>query len=319
MNEILTIIIAVLGTLLALLFLVFSVGFIAFLYIFKRKPFSMYGDEKTKTEKRKIIDEARKAGVQALEKYPPLEKVSISSFDGTKLSGLVWRANSKKVVICVHGYTSNPRREFAPFAPYLHEQGANLIMVSDRAHGDSDGKYCTFSILERHDVLAWINYAVELFGKDSKIFLYGISMGAATVCLVSSMDIPKNVKGVVMDCGFASARRVLKYQIKKQTHLPGFLIDVANIFCKSVAKFDINELDPIDAIKKSSVPFLFFHGSEDEMVPVEMAHELYDACPNEKELKIVEGAEHVGAYYFAKEMYEKTFSDFMNRYSKEKS
>lgn len=86
-----------------------------------------------------------------------------------------------------------------------------------RAHGSSEGKCLTFGVKERYDCLAWINCAIERFGRDTKIFLYGISMGAATVLMAGGLDLPDNVVGIVADCGYTSPTAIIKKSCTSST------------------------------------------------------------------------------------------------------
>ena len=51
---------------------------------------------------------------------------------------------------------------------------------------------------------------VKHFGNDVKIILAGISMGASTVLMAAGKPLPKNVIGVLADCGFSSPKEIIK-------------------------------------------------------------------------------------------------------------
>ena len=48
----------------------------------------------------------------------------------------------------------------------------------------------------------------------------------------------------------------------------------------------------MDAVAHANYPVLFIHGKADTFVPCEMSQQAYDACTSEKELVLVENAEH---------------------------
>jgi len=65
---------------------------------------------------------------------------------------------------------------------------------------------------------------------------------------------------------------------------------------KSKEKFFTDALMhfPIESIKKiSHRPVLIVHGSEDHIIPLECACDLYNAADEPKELSIIQGADHV--------------------------
>ena len=41
-------------------------------------------------------------------------------------------------------------------------------------------------------------------GEDAEIVLHGLSMGAATVLMVSGERLPEQVKAIIEDCGYTS-------------------------------------------------------------------------------------------------------------------
>ena len=121
----------------------------------------------------------------------PYEDVFITSFDGLRLHAKFYAAPDPKapVQIMFHGYKSAAERDFCGGLREGIDGGFNVLLVDQRAHGESEGKYLTFGVNERFDCLSWANYAAERFGRDVKIYLYGISMGAATVLMASALPV----------------------------------------------------------------------------------------------------------------------------------
>ena len=77
------------------------------------------------------------------------------------------------------------------------------------------------------------------------------------------------------------------------------------------AGYEFKEASALEQVKKSSVPILFIHGSEDNFVHTEMVYELYDVCVSQKELLVVEGAGHGEAYSMDPELYFDTVFGFL--------
>lgn len=141
----------------------------------------------------------------------PYENVFITSFDGLRLHAKFYAAPDPKapVQIMFHGYKSAAERDFCGGLREGIDGGFNVLLVDQRAHGESEGKYLTFGVNERFDCLSWANYATERFGRDVKIYLYGISMGAATVLMASALPLPDSVSGIVADCGYTSPKDII--------------------------------------------------------------------------------------------------------------
>ena len=140
-----------------------------------------------------------------------MEDIFIKSDDNLKLHATLLRSKSNKnCVICFHGYTGKGLNDYGSIAKFYIEQGFNMLIVDERAHGDSEGTYIGFGVLDRYDVVKWVEYAIKRFGNDVNIMLHGDSMGATTVLLASGLNLPKNVKAIVADCGFTSAYDVFR-------------------------------------------------------------------------------------------------------------
>ena len=128
----------------------------------------------------------------------PYEEVSIESFDGFTLFGRYYHVkDGAPLDIGFHGYRSSALTDFAGGSELSFSMGHNLLLIDERAHGRSEGRTITFGIQERWDADSWVRYAVERFGADTEIILYGVSMGAATVLMAAGLDLPENVKGII--------------------------------------------------------------------------------------------------------------------------
>ncbi len=150
----------------------------------------------------------------------PYEEVSIVSFDGLTLFGRYYHVkDGAPLDIGFHGYRSSALTDFAGGSELSFSMGHNLLLVDERAHGRSEGRTITFGIQERWDADSWVRYAVERFGADTEIILYGISMGAATVLMAAGLDLPENVKGIIADCPYSSPRDIIR-KVAKDMHMP---------------------------------------------------------------------------------------------------
>lgn len=254
------------------------------------------------------------AGKQWLRSHTA-EKVDIQSLDGLRLRTLVVpHKNPKGTIIAMHGYRSRSDIDFSPQCEFLWNLGYNLLVVMQRSHDESEGKYITFGVKERFDCKSWVEYAVSRFG-DCPIFLSGISMGCATVTMATEIGLPENVKGVIADCGYTSPWDIAKHVLNKNLHLPGFpVMYIANLFARIFAKFSFKEASSVEAMEKCSLPVLFIHGSDDTFVPTEMSKANYSVCASkDKKLVIIQGAAHAQSYMVDTEKYEKEVRDFIQR------
>ena len=146
----------------------------------------------------------------------PREKVSITSFDGLTLRGTYYEfAPGAPIELMFPGYRGNAERDLSGGVQRCFKLGHSALIVNQRASADSDGNVISFGVNEHRDCLAWVQFMLRHFGPDVKIILTGISMGAATVLMAAGHPLPKNVLGVLADCGYSSARDIIKLVIRK--------------------------------------------------------------------------------------------------------
>ncbi len=247
-------------------------------------------------------------------KFSFLEKehVEIESFDQTKLIGEFYHAPSpKRIIIAMHGWRSSCGEDFGMMADFFHENNCSVLYVQQRGQGDSGGDYMGFGLIERFDCLEWAKYINERFSLP--IYLAGISMGASTVLMASNLEMPKNVKGIIADCGFTSPHAIWKHVANNNMKLSyGLIGKIANDICKKKIQMGTKDFSVSEAMKSNKIPVLFIHGTDDHFVPVSMTFENYKACISPKRLLVVPGAEHAMSYHVDQTEYEKAVLNFWN-------
>lgn len=248
----------------------------------------------------------------------PSEHVTIKSRDDLTLHGDLFLAEepSKRTAILFHGYTSCGMNDCSNMAEYFMEHGFNALIVDQRSHGKSEGKYIGFGILDRFDCIKWINYVTERLGEDSEIVLYGVSMGGATVLMSCGTEgFPANVRAVIADCAFTTPYDVFKHILRRDYHLPPHpIMDINDRMCRQKAGYGFKDYSTLDAVENAPCPILFIHGSEDMFVPTEMSVRNYNVCGGEKRLLLVDNAGHAASLYENRPLYEKTVTEFLKEY-----
>ena len=227
---------------------------------------------------------------EALYNSASKEDITLKSFDGLNLtSTLIMNENpTNKFIVLVHGVSICYVGSLKYF-DIFYRNGFNVLIVNQRRHGKSEGKYSTYGFYEKYDVNMWIEYLKSRFGNDIILGLHGESMGAGTVM----ETIPLN----------RLVRKILR---------PSLIF--ANFFMKTKAKFSMKKIVPIDIVASTSLPMMFIHGKEDYFVPWYMAVDLYKAkTKGYKELYLVEGAKHAEALEVNKILYEKKIMTFIEK------
>ena len=295
--------------------LILLVGYLITRYCFKH---AFYSANKPLTEEYPIPEgpvyephrDAMVAWIKEL-RAMDYEPVSITSFDGLTLRGKIYRCNPNGAVeLMFHGYRGNSERDLCGGVQRAFALGHNVLLVAQRGCGSSDGHIISFGINESRDCLDWTHFAVSHFGPDVKLILTGISMGAATVVIAAGKDLPKQVIGVLADCGYTTAKEMIQKTIKEMKLPAGPAWPFVKLAAKQFGHFNLTERSPLDSLKSCKVPVIFFHGEDDNLVPCEMSRRMFQACPTRKMLVTVPGAGHGLSYLIAPEAYLQAMRDF---------
>ena len=228
----------------------------------------------------------------------PYERVTVQSCDGLKLAGKLYEGNpGAPLILFFHGYRSTAERDASGGFQLCRERGWHILMVDERAYGESEGKTITFGVRERYDCQSWAEYAAKRFGSKTPIFIWGISMGAATVLMASNLVLPESVRGLVADCGYDTPAGIIKETIRhwKLPVVPAY--QFVALGARLFGGFSITESSGLDCVKQARLPVLLVHGEGDHTVPCAMVHSLREACTSPVTVLTVPGAAHGISWY----------------------
>lgn len=257
-------------------------------------------------------------GVENIDKNTELSKneVSIYSYDGLKLVAekRVQSEHSNRWVIFVHSYRTS-KEAFKNYTDVYFEKGYNVLSPDNRAHGKSDGKYIGMGYIDRKDLSKWIDYVIEN-DNEAEIVLHGVSMGAATILMLSGNEgFKPNIKSVVCDCSYASVESYLTYKLKSGFGIPKYpAIPLTDIGFRILGGYSLYDASVINNIENCTVPTFIIHGDKDQSVPVDDGYKIYNNLKCQKELFIAEGAKHGASMYINRELYWQNVFDFINKY-----
>ena len=271
-------------------------SFICFMKVFyspSRKPL---GPDEYEIPKGDIYEVFREDMISWIKQVRamPHESVEIKSHDGLTLRGNYYECEpGAPMEILFHGYQGNAERDLCGAVERCFALGRNALIVDHRASGHSDGHIISFGINERRDCRRWVDFAIDKFGKDVRIMITGISMGAATVMMAAGESLPKNVVGVLADCGYTSPEEIIKKVVRDMHLRVAIIYPFIKLGARIFGGFDLEETSPIEAMKSCTLPIIFVHGDNDDFVPYDMSVRLHEACASEKKTLItVKGAGH---------------------------
>ncbi len=242
----------------------------------------------------------------------PYEEMRIMSFDGLSLYGRYYECQKgAPIELMMHGYRGAAERDLCGGVQRAFALGRNALIVDQRASGRSGGHVITFGVNESRDCVMWAEHLAKRFGEDVPIILTGISMGAATVMMAAGKPLPKNVIGLLADCGYTSAKEIICKVVREDVKLPPKLLyPLIKLSAKWFGGFDLEEQPPIEVMKCCPLPIIFIHGDTDAFVPCDMSVRNHEVCTAKKKLVIVKGADHGLSYMLDREEYLRQLKDF---------
>lgn len=252
--------------------------------------------------------------VQGAPKFVSLPKqiVQTTSHDGLDLTGwLTANAQNSGTVLIVHGFGVD--HHSLDKIGYLFQQlGYNVLQPDNRASGKSGGHYLSYGYQEKYDVLSWIKY-LQQQKLPQPFFLYGASMGAATVLQSLQLALPATVKGVIADSSYTDAFAISKYTIERQFQIPAqFLTQTLSFWSRIFVHGSYQQTSPLQSVQHARLPLLFICGLQDTTVPPKMSQQLYQAAAEPKFLQTFAQGEHIRSIETEPQRYFQIIKNFLN-------
>jgi len=242
----------------------------------------------------------------------PFEDVTFQAQDGIALKGW-WlpAASGGKTIILCHGISAN-REQTLAFAPFLHAHGYQVFLFDFRAHGESEGGFCTVGAREQEDLLAAIEVVRERGG--GPIGVLGLSMGGATAILTAARS--SDIQAVVADSAFSSISRLVEDSFSQRFLLPRWPmgpLSFAIAYWRTAE--DLRDVAPRSVIGQISPrPVLLIHGDADRIIPVDHSRYLYIAAKKPKDILVLPGVGHISGHDMARPQYEEKVLAFFDKW-----
>ena len=211
----------------------------------------------------------------------PAEEVKYNSYDGTKLYGWFIKPKNDKIVVFFHGNSYNIESFYHKLTP-LVEAGYGAFIGEYRGFGGIKGAINEKNLGE--DAVSAVKYLYSKGYTNKDIVLYGMSLGSYTSTHTAySLGKDENFAGLVLEVPFDSMINVVKQRI-------------LNLFPFSYIIKD--KYENTSKISQLKLPVLIMGASDDKVVPVERANELYKHANEPKKMIIYQGASHSNLYNY---------------------
>lgn len=225
------------------------------------------------------------------------EPLFLTASDGVRLRAwwLPGPSPEAPVMLCLHGNGGNLSHRTDKMRLF-HDAGAAQLWLDWRGYGESGGSPDEPGLYR--DALAgwaWLN-AVKAV-PAARLVLYGESLGSAPAIELAAR-VP--AAGLIVDSAFTSLMDM------SRVVLPWFPVRLVRI-----------RFDNLSRLPRVTIPTLFLHSPEDDIVPYEMARRNYAASGAAKKTFVDLKGSHNEGFLDAGPAYPKAIRDFLASLPKE--
>ncbi len=243
------------------------------------------------------------------------ERMTILGVDSVQLNSYLVTPKTdsiRGIVILIHGIGSC-KEQFIDLAKKFAEEQIGSFIFDLRAHGKSEGEYCTYGFYEKYDVQ---NIVTQLKIKypNLPVGILGSSLGGAVA--IQALELDKRLEFGVIECTFSQLDQIVFDYQKRFTFGIGFkfITDIALERAGEIAYFDPNKVRPINSVKQIEQPMFIAHGDEDIHILPKYGKALYDnLASTDKHFELVKGADHNYIHQIGGAEYSRKVMNFINR------
>jgi hypothetical protein len=198
------------------------------------------------------------------------EELFIETEDGARLNALHFKQEQPRgIIVYYHGNAGDLSR-WGEITSFFLQYNYEVLVMDYRTYGKSTGKISEKALYS--DAQLFYNKAKELF-PEGKIIVYGRSIGTPIAAYVASRNDPKKL---ILETPFYDFKKLVKNKFP--------LVPVG------LLKYEFPTANFTDDVKCRIV---IIHGTDDGIVPFEMATLLYKTMPEEeRNFVTVKGGKH---------------------------
>ncbi len=221
----------------------------------------------------------------------PLEEVWFQAADGARLFGWYVEAQADRpVILWCHGNAGNIINRLENLRE-LYRIGLSVFIFDYRGYGRSQGRPSEEGLyqdaLGAHDYLTRTRMILP-----ERIVLFGRSLGAA---VAGELAVQKPAAGLILESSFPSIEAVAKF------HYGG-----VPVHWLLGADFKL-----IDRLPQLSLLKLIIHGDKDDIIPLELGRQVFEAAKPPKSFYVIPGADHNNTYQIGGAVYFRRCAEFV--------
>ena len=241
------------------------------------------------------------------------EEIELLTADGVHFGAWLFRQPGSPQTVIVSPGHKGQRQAVLGICVSLWRKGFNVVTYSYRGMPGSDRRRVTLGIDEVNELQAAIAFARQRV-KGARIGLLGYSMGAV-VSLLGGAGEP-SIEAFVLDSPFSDLAQLLKENVSRVSHLPGSpLVAVVDLLLRLRSGRRLADSSPLAMLSALEPrPLFFIHGGADAVTGVHHSRLLHDHYRGPREIWVVQGAPHTGAYFADRELYVERVAAFFGRH-----
>ena len=161
-------------------------------------------------------------------------------------------ASAQGTAIVVHGYSDNHVVFLYLVRMYRDEFNYNVLFPDLQYHGYSEGDAIQMGWHDRYDVEEWARVAHDIFRNDFTV-VHGVSMGGATVMMMSGDPQPYYIRAFVEDCGYSTVYDQFAHNLKQMfPFIPKDVLNSANYICEKRYGWGFKEASSVSSNSPTS-------------------------------------------------------------------
>jgi uncharacterized protein len=240
------------------------------------------------------------------------EEVDLTTADGVAFGAWFFRQSGSPQVIVISPGHKGRRQDLLGVSVALWRKGFNVLCYSYRGMPGSDQVTITMGVREVQELAAAIAFARRRV-RNARIGLLGYSMGAVVSMLGAAGD--PSIEALVLDSPYCDLRQIIRENIRRSALLPGTpFVAMVSLWIRLLHGVRLADSSPIAVLSGlEQRPLFFIHGGADVTTTVKHSRRLYDAYRGPREIWVVQGAPHTGAYFADRSLYVERVAGFFAR------
>jgi pimeloyl-ACP methyl ester carboxylesterase len=197
-----------------------------------------------------------------------------------------------RIVLIGHGVTGNMDRPWAvALAAACADSGIDALRFSFSGNGRSQGLFTDSTITKEVGDLGAVIDSLPT-GRYLEIVYVGHSMGGAVGVLRAAFD--PRITTLVSLAGMVHTGRFVEAEFGEVVPDQGLMWDKPDCVFSSAYQADLRSIGTVLPHAASiSVPWLFVHGAQDDVIPLEEGREIFAAATEPKQMIELPDADHV--------------------------